>query len=135
MPQQPPANLDRITGITAVELLTYAQTYLEYDELNPPTSYFNPVRFLDYAVSVNINGTTGPTLWLENDGPITTLVWENSESSDNVTADTISHTTHIRLTRHMGDHTYTTSFRDKDIISALTRLFFFNTQAPYNQGM
>lgn len=135
MSQQPPANLDRITGIIAAELLTYAQVYLEHDELNPPTSYFNPVRFFDYAVSVNINGTTGPILLLENDGPITTLVWENNESGDSVTADTISHTTHIRLTRHMGDHTYTISFRNKDIVSALTNLFFFNTQTPYNQGV
>lgn len=43
MPQQPPANLDQVTGIIAAELLTYAQTYLEYGELNPPKSYFNPI--------------------------------------------------------------------------------------------
>lgn len=98
----------------------------------PPKSYFNPVDFFDYAVDVNINGTTGPTVWLENDGPITTLVWEGD---NRITADTISHTTAIPLTRHMGDTVYTVLFRDEDIISALTNLFFFNTQAPYNQGV
>lgn len=98
----------------------------------PSKSYFNPVNFFDYAVDVNINGTTGPTVWLENNGPITTLVWEGDKR---ITADTISHTTRIRLTRHMGNTMYTMSFRDEDIIFALTNLFFFNTQAPYNQGV
>ena len=132
MIQHPSANLDRITGITAAELLTYAEVYLEHDTLKPPKSYFNPVDFFDYAVDANINGTTGPIVWLENDGPITTLVWEGDKR---ITADTISDTTNIRLTRHIGDTIYTISFRDEDIISALTNLFFFNAQAPYNQGV
>lgn len=132
MIQHPPANLDRITGIIAADLLTYAHVYLEHDTLKPPKSYFNPIDFFDYTVDANINGTTGPTVWLENDGPITTLVWEGDKL---ITTDNIFDTTAIRLTRHMGDTIYTISFRDEDIISALTNLFFFNTQAPYNQGV
>lgn len=132
MSQKPPANADRITGIIAADLLTYAHVYLEHDTLKPPKSYFNPVDFFDYAVDANINGTTGPMVWLENDGPITTLIWEGDK---HITAGTISDTTRIRLTRHIGDTVYTILFRDEDIISALTNLFFFNTQTPYNQGV
>lgn len=131
MIQKPPANADRITGIIAADLLTYAHVYLEHNTLKPPKSYFNPVDFFDYAIDTNINGTTGPMVWLENHGPITTLIWEGDK---HITAGTISDTTRIRLTRHMGDTMYTMSFRDEDIISALTNLFFFNTQAPYSQG-